>query len=167
MLGDNEPLPVHAHEQDEDAKKRGPLTDVTSLTPLNWRRLLDHRRPGEDPVQAALQFVADWVDWLVNRYCLGDVIPPCWWAHGPIVEELSALHIAWNGAYGDGDASADAGLSWHERLERCIARLQKWNVERCSYGKHRPVVHQGWRTDLSWPPDPAEEADKSPPASKP
>ena len=40
-----------------------------------------------------------WVRWLVERYRLGPLIPPCWPAHGWAVEELSALHAAWKGVY--------------------------------------------------------------------
>jgi hypothetical protein len=71
-----------------------------------------------------------WVDWLVSRYQLGHVIPPCWWAHGPMVEELSALETAWRGAYSYNGVAPDSGVIWHEHLARCLARLHSgtWNA---------------------------------------
>jgi hypothetical protein len=103
-----------------------------------------------------------WVDWLVTRYQLGHVIPPCWWAHGPMVEELSALETAWRGAYGYNSVAPDSGVIWHEHLARCLVRLQEWNVERCAYGDHRPATYYDLKTDLSWPAEPAQPAQLHP-----
>ena len=45
---------------------------------------------------ALLEDLEDWVRWAVDRYELDyRTIPPCWACHGPLVEELSALHSAW------------------------------------------------------------------------
>ena len=164
MRGDHESLSSQVEK--EASQEQSPTGGSPPLTPVNWRSLSDDRGPGTDPVQAALEAVAEWVDWLVDRYRLGHMVPPCWWAHGPMVEELSALYVAWNGAYRDSEASAQDGVAWHEHLGHSIKRLLGWNVERCTYGKHRPVSATHWETDLSWPPNPAEPADKSPPTSE-
>lgn len=130
-----------------------------AFTLRNWRSLVAASKDELDPVHAALESLAVWVDWLVGRYHLAHAIPPCWWAHGPLVEELSALETAWHGSYEKANAPADAGIAWHEVLRRSIARLREWNVERCATGHHRPVDNDGWTTDMSWPPDPRAPAD--------
>ncbi len=49
---------------------------------------------------AELSRLADWVDWLTNRYNLDHkLIPPCWSQHGALVEELSALRTLWEASY--------------------------------------------------------------------
>jgi hypothetical protein len=55
----------------------------------------------EDDEQATrLEELDDWTQWLVNRYALDHrVVPACWAQHGALLEELSALHTAWQTAY--------------------------------------------------------------------
>lgn len=43
--------------------------------------------------------LADWVQWLRERYNLGSVIPKCWYRHPVAVEELTALMSAHTAAY--------------------------------------------------------------------
>ncbi|MDC7120588.1 hypothetical protein OMK64_03460 [Cellulomonas fimi] len=70
-----------------------------------------------------------WIGWLVERFQLDRrVVPACWHDHTELIEELSALHLAWQGAYAT-TANADAPLRWLEqfaaartRLSDCVAR---------------------------------------------
>ena len=107
--------------------------------PIDWRRLTD---------EAAAQQWADlhaWVRWLVKRYAIDPrEIPPCWGAHGELVEELSALHTAHQAAYDP--AGAPAGpADWHTTLANTRSRLHL-SVARtgCRAGQHRDSAIPGW-----------------------
>jgi hypothetical protein len=74
-----------------------------------------------------LQELAGWVEWLQVRYAsAGDWLRPCWWRHGFVVEELSALRIAWLGVYEPAEnTEATAALDWHEAAEKCRERVRQ------------------------------------------
>jgi hypothetical protein len=70
--------------------------------------------------------LADWVAWLTRRYHLDQrEIPTCWPQHGALIEELSALHIAWISAY-HRTAPGDAPLVWHHAFHGTRQRLAEW-----------------------------------------
>jgi hypothetical protein len=79
-----------------------------------------------------------WVTWLVDHYRLDRrYVPECWPKHWELIEELSALHLAWEAAYAT-TAHADAPLTWHERLGLTRARLAEWAARTgCRAGEHR------------------------------
>jgi len=99
-----------------------------------------------DPSIAAAELSAldAWLRWFVPRYNLTSLVPPCWTQHPPMVEELSALYAAWRGAYSDPAANPDAGLTWHEQLDRWRARWANWNPDNCNVNVHRPTVEVEW-----------------------
>ena len=79
-----------------------------------------------------------WVTWLAHHYALDRRhVPECWTQHWELIEELAALHLAWEGAYAT-TAQADAPLAWHERFGLARARLADC-VSRtgCRPGAHR------------------------------
>lgn len=80
-----------------------------------------------------------WVGWLVNRYSLdGRYVPECWAKHWELIEELGALHLAWEGAYAT-TSHSDAPLAWHERFGATRARLAEWVARTgCRTTEHRP-----------------------------
>lgn len=85
-----------------------------------------------------LELLAGWVDWLSDRYRLDHrTIPPCWPEHGELIEELAALHLAWQAAYGQ-LAHGDAPLLWHEHFALSRERLRE-SVARsgCRATEHR------------------------------
>ena len=51
----------------------------------------------------------------------GDADPDCWWRHGGLVEELSALHTSWVAAYDTVDAGYGP-IGWLERFQTAIER---------------------------------------------
>ena len=57
--------------------------------------------------------LATWVGWLRGRYPLAEALPGCWWRHPELVEEITALHLAWRAAYSDPTASLSAPIDWH------------------------------------------------------
>lgn len=80
--------------------------------------------------------VTDWVWWLRDRYELTDRVPRCWYRHGPVVEEFTALMAAWTEAYSSG-----RGMSaWHssdlwplmDRLES-ISGFEQCQADGCSH----------------------------------
>lgn len=110
------------------------LTEQPQLTehPVNWAAL--------DDEHAAEQWglLVDWTDWLRDRYQLHEQIPACWYAHGPLLEELSALRTAWVGAYLDPHARLQDPSHWHEQLGGTLERLREWDRTGCADGHHRP-----------------------------
>ena len=94
-----------------------------------------------DDQEAMLAELGAWVTWLTDRYRLDHrTIPACWAAHPELIEELSALHLAWQAA----DATlayADAPLTWHEHFALARTRLTD-SVARtgCRPGEHRTVA---------------------------
>ena len=118
-----------------------------SPRPVDWA--------GLDAAAAASAWAAldAWVRWLARRYGIDHrELPPCWYAHGDLLEELSALHTAHQGAYhpaGPGTGPAD----WHHQLAATRTRLHA-SVARagCRPGEHRPPTVPGWAADPA-PPD--------------
>ena len=107
--------------------------------PVDWRRLTG---------EAAAQQWADlhaWVRWLVGRYAIDPrEIPPCWGAHGELVEELSALHTAHQAAY-DPAGAPTGPADWHTTLANTRSRLHL-SVARtgCRAGQHRDSATPEW-----------------------
>jgi hypothetical protein len=92
----------------------------------------------DDDQELLLEELDLWVTWLADRYRLDHrVVPECWKQHAELIEELSALHLAWQGAYTT-TAPADAPLTWHERFAVARARLADWGARTgCRPGSHR------------------------------
>ncbi|GAA1448977.1 hypothetical protein [Leifsonia poae] len=118
----------------DEAPRRTP--GMLGITVINWRTLED-----ADAAQVWTE-LRDWVTWFTHRYNLPiRKIPPCWYKHGALVEELSALHTAWLVSYD----SLDAGygpIGWHERLAVAIPRLAGWYNGECHNG-HTELPQNG------------------------
>lgn len=100
--------------------------------PIRWDRL--------DRTEAVRIWreLGEWVDHLIVRYELTE-ITPCWFRHGAVVEELTALWTVWRVSFAD-DAPPQDGLMWHDHLDRARVRIQLWTRDSgCrSAGQHRP-----------------------------
>jgi len=79
------------------------------VTSWCWRDL------GPTGTEALWKELTDWVAWIRHRYPLARKIPGCWAEHPELVEELTALWLAWQGAYQDRDAALTAPADWHDR----------------------------------------------------
>jgi hypothetical protein len=92
---------------------------ATSPAPWCWRDLGPH-------AQTELMNQLDtWTAWLRHRYPLARKIPGCWAAHPELVEELTALWLAWQQAYEQPDAPLTAAADWHDRwLPGLLHRLE-------------------------------------------
>ena len=110
--------------------------------PLVWRQM-DARAAAAAWVELDV-----WVRWLARRYSLDHRdVPPCWFAHGHLVEELSALRTAHRASF-DPAASAMAPVEWHQVLAAARTRLQIWSSRTgCRQGEHRPDAPPAWAVE--------------------
>jgi hypothetical protein len=117
------------------------LADTWQLVPVCWKTL--------DAATAGHQWVAlgDWVRWLATRYALATrTIPPCWYRHGGMVEELSALRTGWLAAFAP-DGRLSAGLDWHHMFDATRSRLNETASRTgCNLGPHRGDHVASWLT---------------------
>ena len=127
----------HALERAFDALNRR-VGAPTKEGPWTWRAL--------GPTQTRTLFgeLRDWVDWLTVRYQLrgeAHTIAACWYRHPVAVEELTALMVAWRGAYLlDQAPPGDTLINWHDRwlwptLHRLNTQLRVW--AKCTAGVHQ------------------------------
>lgn len=85
--------------------------------------------------------LADWVGWVRGRYPLARQVPLCWWRHPELVEELTALWLAWREAYTEKNAPLTAAADWHGRwLPEFLRRVGAggWNIA-CE-GEHKERI---------------------------
>jgi len=83
--------------------------------------------------------LATWVGWLRGRYPLAEALPSCWWRHPELVEEITALHLAWRAAYSDPTAALSAPIDWHaHHLPAFLARVRTWGVHCTDTHRDRP-----------------------------
>jgi hypothetical protein len=106
--------------------------DGLGAQPVHWLSL-DANTAAEEWAK-----LTGWVDWFTRRYELAETLPACWYAHPPILEELSALHTAWRGAYCDPAARANDGVAFHDMAERVLGRIRDADRAGCANaGAHR------------------------------
>jgi hypothetical protein len=106
--------------------------DDLPVRPVNWA-WLDADSAAEDWSR-----LTGWVDWFTARYELAETLPACWYLHPPILEELSALHVAWCGAYCDPGARSNYGVAFHDMAERVLGRIRDADRAGCANaGAHR------------------------------
>ena len=83
------------------------------------------------------QHLLSWVGWLRGRYPIADQLPACWWRHSELVEELTALWVAWLAAYTEPSAPLTAPIDFHDRwFPQVLVRVRRWGVQ-CQ-DEHRP-----------------------------
>lgn len=100
--------------------------------------------------------VTDWVWWLRDRYELGERIPRCWYRHGPVVEEFTALMAGWSEMQDTG-----RGMSqWHsrdlwpliDRLES-ISGFEQCQADGCSHDSGFQHAPEGTESIMEPVPD--------------
>lgn len=119
-------------------------TAATGPGPVRWRDL-----PPEDAAAVWVE-LREWVEWVTIRFDIPViVIPTCWWRHGALVEELSALHSAWATAY-DPQDSGLGPIMWLERWHAARPRLRAAYTGSCTNG-HKDNKPRTWEniTDQS------------------
>jgi hypothetical protein len=135
MTVDNDPLDI-------DFLLREDMSDVDFEIPaaspapvVDWRTLSDADAP------AAWNALREWVEWFTVRYNIPELMVPgaCWYKHGALVDELSALHAAHVVAFDPSD-TGHGPIKWHEQLNAALPRLRRAYYGQCSRGhqSHRP-----------------------------
>ncbi|MGW7295384.1 hypothetical protein ACWGIB_23700 [Streptomyces xiamenensis] len=111
--------------------------------PVNWAEMSPDERPAR-----WIEFVA-WVVWLADRYELTtDQLPrACWWRHGAVVEELTALWTSHGSAYGGDEDVGAAPYLWQDALSRAIERIGRHWLGPCRNGQHRDRHRTAWSGD--------------------
>ncbi|GAA4685429.1 hypothetical protein [Gordonia humi] len=88
-----------------------------------------------------------WVDWLRYRYEIIEKIPPCWYRHPRLVEELTALMTAHRAAYTQIHAEGKTGrpywpdmASWHTQyLRPFLAIVRDFGIASCDINQCRKL----------------------------
>ncbi len=94
---------------------------------------------GSHTAETLIAELAEWVDWVRQRYPLARRIPACWADHPEIVEELTALWLAWQAAYTEPDPLLTAAADWHDRwLPGVLHRLQHGPFALDCADQHQP-----------------------------
>ncbi|WP_460821631.1 hypothetical protein [Nocardioides ungokensis] len=94
-------------------------TPGSAPTSWCWRSI------GSNAADELWHLLTDWINWIRGRYPLARKIPPCWADHPELVEELTALWLAWQHAYEDRNAPLTAAADWHDRwLPGVLYRLE-------------------------------------------
>ncbi|MFT4233827.1 MAG: hypothetical protein QM607_02295 [Microbacterium sp.] len=111
-------------------------------SPIRWEQL------DAGQAQQTWRELAAWTGWLVRRYCLGAKhVPPCWYLHAPLVEELTALWGAHQVMYA-AVQPASAMLTWQREFDWSRARLAEWARQtNCTSAGHRANTLQPWVVD--------------------
>jgi hypothetical protein len=123
----------------------------TTPTAWCWRDL------GPRAEEELWKELASWVGWIRARYPLARKIPPCWAEHPEIVEELTALWLAWQYAYVERGAPLTAAADWHDRwLPGVLYRLEHGvhALDCTSEHKPRPATAYASESEIKKAPAP-------------
>ena len=93
----------------ETLEAEPPRTNGDAPTAAWWRDL------GPHGTEELWHRPTDWVAYLRSRYPRARKIPACRAEHPELVEDLTALWLAWQHAYQDPDAPLTAAADWHDR----------------------------------------------------
>ena len=116
---------------------RGGSPAPLGATVINWRTL------SGSAAAMAWADLRDWVEWFTIRYNVPiSTVPTCWWQHGALVEELTALRTAHAAAFDPTD-TGNGPIGWHERLTVALPRLTRAYSGGCNTG-HRPLTPRSW-----------------------
>ncbi|MGO1571302.1 MAG: hypothetical protein ACTHYD_09575 [Canibacter sp.] len=90
-----------------------PLAEVPQARPpINWWKLNAHDR------RDTLRLLTEWVPEFVRRYAIVDqVVPPCWYQHEALIQELLGLYQAREHAAFDEYAAPTAPNDFHYQLD--------------------------------------------------
>ncbi|WP_336652984.1 MULTISPECIES: hypothetical protein [unclassified Leucobacter] len=108
--------------------------------PINWWRLDAEERT------EILEVLVSWVPELCRRYGLTDaIIPPCWYRHEPLIQELLAFYQYRNQMQFLESAPPNAPLDVHYQLQLLLGRLRSWvSQSGCNAAEHMDTPVQPW-----------------------
>ncbi|WP_345803365.1 hypothetical protein AAIB33_09865 [Microbacterium sp. AZCO] len=105
--------------------------------------VVDFRTLEGADARAAWDLLREWVEWFAVRYNISaSIVPACWFKHGALVDELSALHIAHTVAFDPSDTGYGP-IGWHEQLSVAMPRLRRAYYGQCSRG-HDSFKPRSW-----------------------
>lgn len=109
-------------------------------SPINWWTL--------SPIDRieTLSVLSVWVPELVSRYELADaVVPPCWFQHEPMVQEMLALYQYRNQQQVLPAAPPGAMLDFHAQFQLFLSRMRFWvGQSGCNVAEHFEHALQHW-----------------------
>lgn len=110
------------------------------IAPIDWWRLDSAERV------ETLRTLSIFVPELVRRYALNDqVIPPCWYRHEALIQELLALYQFRNQNQFLPIAPPVAPKEFHYELQLVITRLRGWVATTgCNMAEHHEDRVQAW-----------------------
>ncbi|MFE0063120.1 hypothetical protein, partial [Streptomyces sp. NPDC059003] len=116
----------------------------TPGAPVLWRQLEEDER-----ADLWAEFTG-WVIEIADQYELTiDQLPrDCWWLHGGVVAEMTALWTSHRSAF---EAQGDSGASvylWHDAFDRAINRISRMWLGECTNGYHQVRSRDRWGTDV-------------------
>jgi len=109
---------------------------------------------GLDPGVRAerLRELHQWVTWLVDTYQVPTgQLPDCWYRHGSMTADLTALRAGWTAAYLDPEAEPDRPSRWHDTLERTLRRIRDWDRHGCGRSGSHTEQTDTARNTLDYP----------------
>lgn len=117
-----------------------PAGPPPAISPINWWKL------DQDERKETLETLTLFVPELARRYALSDaVIPPCWYRHEALIQELLALYQYRNQNQFLNTSPATAPKEWHYELQIAMMRLRSWvTVTGCNIGEHYEDQPQKW-----------------------
>lgn len=118
-----------------------PLIEGGGLNPpIDWWMLSESER------RAQLNRAWSFTQRLVRYYRLpGEIVPPCWFRHDEMVQELLALMQFRNEQQFIEQQSAGAALDFHHHLGLWITRMRGWVLEAgCKPNEHLEKAHPMW-----------------------
>lgn len=134
----------------EGRRWSGAAESVLVPTSLCWPEL------DERSAAAEWRNLGKWLDGLLARHPMHRrVLRPCWRAHTDVVDEISALRLAWQGAYRSAEASATAAVDWMTRwLPATMARIDvEFNHAGCKAGREPEHRDPDTHPIATWDPE--------------
>lgn len=99
-----------------------------------------------------LRELHQWVTWLVDTYEVPTgQLPDCWYRHGSMTADLTALRAGWTAAYLDPEAEPDRPSRWHDTLERTLRRIRDWDRHGCGRSGSHTEQTDTARNTLDYP----------------
>lgn len=114
--------------------------------PVVW-----HKLSADERGALWIEFAA-WVVRMADQYELTTEQLPhaCWWEHGAVVAELTALWTGWESAYGNEEDAAAGPYLWHDAWSRGIERIGRMWLGECTNGYHNEKSRTLWGTDPAY-----------------
>lgn len=162
---DEEEAPAQAYADPTVEAAAAELEEVPEWMGTRWRELPQESMP------EIWQWLRGWVDWLVEAHSIpADEIPPCWYRHQDIIEELWAAANAEAQAWEATTPTMTPMTAWHFHLRMMRDRLNGKAKECVGNQRHVPAhsYRPGWGPSVlgvdeaDWAAHLAEIADTQP-----